>query len=359
MSAYTIKDIARMVGVSTGTVSRVLNNAENINPEIYRRTMDVVRSVNYHPGTRGRRQIIRPPYSMDRKPGKTWNIGIIYCGSSESFSGSQFVNLSMRQIEKTCRRQGYNAVVEFISEHDNDMPRLVSSRKVDGILCTNLASFREQLIPIASIMPITGLFFYMPNSPVPQVCQDDYSIGTMVMQEVFNRGHRRIAFINFMLSHQGFHDRERAYRDFMEEHGLSYPEYLLRSGVVNTDNPCHETPPDMDVFVEEIMEMKALPTAIVVANDWGAAGLYRSLRKAGLEPGRDISVIGFDNFIESAGFLDPGLATVAIPFDRIAEMAVQQLIEWVETGKCDICVKMLPGIFLAKPSLAEISGGDV
>lgn len=343
----SVREIAKKAGVSVGTVSRIINGAKNIDPAIQERAILAMRELNYVPASRKRR-------AEAENSLRSWNIGILYYGSPAMFAGNAMTNLSIAAIEGACKKAGYQTILELVSPTGGfETPKCVADGKVDGVLFENPDKARGDVFRISALLPAVAFNSYYPGLNVPQVCPDDFGSACVMLEEIMKRGHKRIAFLNAATKHYAFKTRRRAFIETLEGAGLFSPELLVEEDIVNDANPSNLEPPDVSRLAARLLALKPRPTAVMAANDWMAAGLYKELKARGLEPGRDISVTGFDNVNSVASLLDPPLATMEIAFREIAEAAAETLIRLVDGGERRSSITMFQGRFVARPSLAR------
>jgi len=134
-------------------------------------------------------------------------------------------------------------------------------------------------------------------------------------------GHRHIAFITGLLELHSTHERLRAYKMALNDHGIPYrPEYVLQGDFY-----------EIEAYrvTGELLALPEPPTAIFASNDLTAIGSMNALRDHGISVPDDISVIGFDD-ISQAAFTNPRLTTIRQPLDQMGRKAVELLIEQIE-----------------------------
>lgn len=346
----SIRDIARQAGVSIGTVSRVINGEDSVGLKVQEKTIKAMRELNYIPHKKSRK--IKKDISKE----KNWNIGVIFYGVSEALAGNDLVSYSISNITTACRQHGYNIIYEIMSSGSMELPKCVEDRKVDGVIIAINDKDIEIAYKISVIMPAVILNKYWPTLQIPQVCIDEYGSCSFAISEIIKYGHRKIAFVSpcILNKNPSFLARCRAYKDMMIAEGIYDPAYTIYADIVNDENPYNDSPPEMGCIADKLLGLEHLPTAILVANDWSAVGLYKALEERGISPGKDISIVGFDDFLPKNIFLDPPLATLAVPFKEIAETAAETLIDYIEGGKMPVCAKMLPCKFIHNASLQKI-----
>ena len=303
MSDYTIKDIARMAGVSTGTVSRVLNGADNIAPGLYAKTMEVLKSTNY---LESKRRVVAGTEPKTRKSIK--RICVVTPDMTAAWSGHQLWNEYLHGIENACRAANCRYEVQFASPGLSPEEQAESLSSSDGILIKNAL---EVLCP--------------------QIAIDNYAVGVVMTEHFLKMGHTRIAFVNHETHHKMFVTRERGYVETMRAAGL-YDEKLL---LEHKTYPGREfsplrTLPDMRSTLDRLLRMTPLPTAVVFVNDWAAAGFYQACQAQGVAIPDIFSVCGVDNTLSICEILNPALSSFELPWSRVSEFAAASLIEMID-----------------------------
>lgn len=359
MSNYTIRDIAKMVGVSTGTVSRVLNNADNVDPEIYDRTMAAIKKTNYTPGSKGR----KPGSKNISREGKATNvISVVSTRMSGAWEGSSLWMKYMEGVEKACRERDFHMIMYFANPLKSDrevMGELME--RSSGCLWKSSGESTGYFRKLCANMPVVGFGAYDPLQPVPQVALDDYSAGVVATEKLIKMGHTRIAFVNPESHHKMFVARGQGYVGVMKHHGLFDPAMMFEVPTEENDERImlpQSTPPDMGVALKAFLEVSPRPTAVIFANDWAAAGFYRTCKEHGVSIPDEFSVVGIDTTDSMCELLVPRLSSVAMPFSKVAYFAAMKLIDMISGigsyQQNEASVQYLPGVFYDRESTRQI-----
>lgn len=331
MAEYSIRDIARMAGVSVGTVSRILNNADNVSDEIRRRTLDVIRQVNYQAGRRGRRPVHTFEPVPERNGRKIRTIAMLSPGMSSAWKGNELWTTFLSGIERACGERGARLAIYMADMNPDEIVREIS-QSADGVLIkTNqvMPDYTEELI---SRLPCVGFGALPTPGAYPQVVLDNHAGGAIAVRELLQMGHRRIAFLNHEAQNGIFIARSNGYIEVMKSEGLFRNEYLLELQLAEYHSiTAPETvPPDLSGALGRLMALPEPPTAVVVGNDWGAFGLLRACRARGMRVPEDLSIIGMDDSGNLPTLVTPTLASVAMPFDQVAYFASCTLCDLME-----------------------------
>lgn len=308
----TIKDIARKLGVSTTTVSLVLNNKPSrISPETRQAVLQAAAELNYHPNQIAVSMVTR----------RTGTIGLLL----PDISNLYFSSLA-KVIESECSALGYNVLYGNTNDSvENDFKYLelfLLGRAVDAVILTPSYQLGEEerirfrgLVESSSI-PVVTVDRRMQQMEVPCVCVDQELGGYLATKHLLSLGHRRIGCITAQPNVSGSAERLRGYRRALEEAGVPFEPALVVAGNYHVESGIQALP---ILLGQEV-------SAIFAANDMMAIGVLRECRRFHLRVPEDLSVVGFDD-IFLAEFLEPPLTTVYQPLEEIGREAVHQAAE--------------------------------
>jgi len=301
----TLEAVAKRAGVSTATVSRVLNNLEIVKESTRRRVLQAVEELNYYPNLHAR----------SLAGGRTNSLGVIVSNICNPFFVDVFVGM-----EAAARQRDYEVLVE----HTNYSPaelisgvRSMIGRRVAG-LALIVSEMDDDVMTEIANSSIPAVFYDVgfPGSNITNI-RVRYEVGMQRMvQYLFALGHRKMAFLGHHASLAPLEIRKNTFIDAVGRFG-SKVEYRT---VLNTDHPNGAMQ-----AVQELFSSGFRPTAIVCVNDYMAIGALRAVRALGMSVPDDISITGFDN-IEFTEFTYPPLTTVNIPRRHIGEIAVDALL---------------------------------
>ncbi|MFW6238424.1 MAG: LacI family DNA-binding transcriptional regulator [Halanaerobiales bacterium] len=301
-----IRDVAEKAGVSIATVSRVLNNREEVSPETRTRVEKVIAEIGYQPNLLGRnlrrsetRMILVSLYSMS----------------------NPFYSRVVRGIEEGGRERDYNILI-YNNNGDPDRERLylglLENRLVDGVILMSPQLPAGELVRIGKEYPLIQCCEYIEDISVPRVSVDNVAAARTAVEHLIERGHRRIAMIGGPREVLSAVQREEGYRQALEENGLSYDPDLIISG--------HYTNKGGERAARELLARRERPTAIFAISDMMAVGAVMAARDAGLKIPEDMAVVGFDNS-EISAIYDPSLTTISQPRYDLGRLTVDLLIE--------------------------------
>ncbi|MBM3783618.1 MAG: LacI family transcriptional regulator [Acidobacteria bacterium] len=296
MSARSLQDVAKLAGVSTATVSRVLNGIGVVKESTKLRVQRAVEQLRYHPNMHARALA----------GGSTRTLGLVVSNLENPFFSGVF-----HALEREARHQGYEVLV---ANTDYDPDRLRSAvgtmvgRRVSGLalIVSEIAPLvLDELSGRKIRTVITGA-----DEPRPHIrsVKTQYRRGMeRVVDYLYDMGHRRMAFVGHHTSLGPLGERSQAFLDSIRRHG----DQVEHRMVVASDG--YE---GGRTAVREIFASGMRPTAIACVNDYMAIGVLRQLREFNLPVPEAISVTGYDN-VDVAEMVNPSLTTVHIPRDLL------------------------------------------
>ncbi len=297
--AMNLDAVAQKAGVSTSTVSRVLNNLEIVKTSTRSRVLKAAEELNYHPNLHAR--------SLAR--GKSRILGIIVSNMENPF----FLDI-YRTLESDAHAQGLEVVVantDYRSEQLLASVQLMIGLRVAG-LAAIVSEMEEHLIQTVAGSRIPAAFYDVgtPQKNITNI-RVDYRKGIKKTVSYLSAlGHRRMAFIGHHSTLGPISERRKTFLESVHRCSPS-AEAKIFAGPDGLDGGRQAA--------RELLESGFRPTAILCVNDFMAVGVMRELREEGLQIPRDVSVTGFDN-IKLAEFCSPPLTTVHIPREQIGHI---------------------------------------
>jgi len=308
----TIKDVAQIAGVSTQTVSRVMNKFSYVSDETRQRVETVVKQLGYHPSTLARSLSQQRSYTLG-----VVTFGLKYIGPSRTLNG----------IADKADELGFMLLMKeldnFETNRIGDVIDSLLARQVDGIIWVapeigdNHAWVEERMEKI----PVPVLFLAMQSRDgIPSVSTDNFEGAVMAVKHLLDCGRKKIGHISGPLSWWEADERKRGWRKTLEAAGLDAPEQHCAEGNWSSAsgeqafNQLYKSFPDMD--------------AVFVANDQMALSVLREAMRRGIRVPEQLAVIGFDNIAESAYFY-PSLTTIFQDLQLLGGQAVQDIVEMI------------------------------
>ena len=327
----TIKEIAKECGVSTATVSNILNGKKNVSDETRAKVMAVVERTGYTLNyvARGlRRQ-------------KTQTIGII----AEDIG--QFTTPEMIEgVMEVCEDNGYKTIVQNLRFYsrwndiwfDNEemcntmiypVVQEMAAIQVDGIIYIAGHARKISKYPTQFNIPSVLTYAYSQDDSVPSVVIDDEDAARVMVKYLIDHGHRKIGVLAGEQDNLHAKLRVRGYQKALYDAGILYnPDLIIYAGWGKEFG-----------YRESAKMLEKGVTAVFCMSDQIAGGLYQYLFEHGMQAGKDISVVGFDNQVISDYFL-PGLTTTKIDLVGIGRTAMNLLLDKLDGKETEKLIKV-------------------
>jgi len=301
----TLEEVARLAGVSTATVSRVINNRGPVRESTRRRVLEAARRLRYQPNIHAR----------TLAGGKSRMIGMIASNIENPF----FIDI-FRSFETEAARHGYEVVLKHSDYSPKRLLEAIETfvgQRVAGLAIT-VSEADESVVQELQEWKLPVVFCDSGRATDRMsAIKIRYATGMRrVVEHLYALGHRRIAFLGHHRNLAAAREREQAFTEAAELHGADV-RYVIEEG--------DDSPDGGRQAVQQVLRNGFEPTAIVCANDFMAIGVLTELRNRGLSAPGDISVTGFDN-IEFSEHVYPALTTVSVPRGRIGRLAAFALI---------------------------------
>jgi LacI family transcriptional regulator len=301
----TIRDVARLAGVSTATVSRILSGVAEARPDTRARVHAAVRELDYRPSGIAR----------SLKVGSTGTIGLIVTDIMNPY----FPEL-VRSIEDAARARNL-AVMLCNGQEDADREasylELLSQRRVDGIVVASgrLSERHGQWLRSAPV-PVVLVNCRLADRSQPAALTDNQAATRLATRHLLELGHRRVGHITGRPTDAATGDRLAGVRSAVESAGLSAESLTIAAGDGHTTGG--------ERGMRQLLDTRRV-TGVVCYNDLTAVGAIRAIRDRGLAIPGDVSVVGFDD-IDLARLIDPPLTTVAQDTEAMGHWAVEHLV---------------------------------
>lgn len=337
----TQKDVAERAGVSFITVSRVINGEDNVKEATRIKVQKVIDELGYCPGFAGKAL----------NSGKCNTIAVLTPIPFDEDMRMFYLMRVLSGIEKSCRGHGTDILLGLSPEKqkENDYLRPYRQRKVDGIIYIGLKEFPDMLLKELTMrkLPCVVIGDRPQHKAVSWVDTDNYTAGYNTVREIWKRGHRFIAFlgISSSLYNANITDRENGFRQAMHKLGSAEnpDEYIIRAGY----EPAHIK----QAIAESLKKMIPRPTALFCSTDSAVPAVVAAIEEAGLRVPEDISVVGFDGFINKM-YYKLSVATNMQPLPEMGYRAAEILFAHIEKYETPSSREILQVPFMAGASLA-------
>jgi LacI family transcriptional regulator len=344
--ASTLYDVARVAGVSTATVSRVVHGHDRVRTSTRERVLEVIETLGYVPNgaaqslSRRRKEVIGLVSRESRSP-----------ESDVEQTSLLFVEEVMRGVEASLREIGWSLLISFLQAEDLAYQRLQSmSGKVDGLLIAEGIVGSQQLARLAARLPI-GLIAGSPDEPHVDVVDADNRAGTkaLVGHLVEHHGMTRLFYVAGPSDAPDALARRSAFEEVLAEH----PGATLAGSFEGRFSAISGQLAAREILARPRSD---LPDAVVCGNDQMAIGTIRELIAGGLRVPADVAVVGFDD-IYPGSLLTPSLTTVHQPMRLLGERACSRLLERIADPSLPHRVELLATELVVRTSCGCTGNG--
>lgn len=324
----TIHDVAKLAGVSIGTVSNVLNQSKKVSPETAACVMNAVRELNYIPNTIA--QSLKT--NQNRVIGiiaedvRAFSSGDIIDGLCEYFEKNDYgVNLCNLRINNRVRHeQAYlYRELEETEEFQQSVVKAVNlliAYRVSGLIYIGVHPRDVGHILPRQRIPVVYTYAYTKNDDYC-VNYDDYQGAHLAVEKLIYRGHSRIGLICGSFDSTPAHKRLMGYQNALMEHNLPFrPEYI-RSGNWHYEDGYQQC--------RKLLSLSEPPTALFSMSDLMAYGAMNAAMDQGLKIPDDISIHGFDN-LEHSIYTHPALSTISLPLWEMGQQTAKTMLDLLQ-----------------------------
>ncbi len=331
MKKVTMSDIANELGISTVSVSKALADKEGVSEEVRERVKKKAEEMGYRYNS----------IAKSMKAGISNNIGVLV--SERFFSDNAFYSDLYQRVVKEFIKKNYFCILEILSRSDEKqciLPNMLTNSKVDGLII--LGQMKSKYIEKISEVGIPYIFldFYDENNAVDSVVSDNVYGSYLLTNYLIQKGYRRIGFVGDIHATSSILDRYIGYYKALIQNNIE----LRKEWIIN----------DRDEAGEYIQMRLAeeMPDAFVCNCDEAAFHFVNQLREAGYCVPKDISIVGFDDFIY-ARLCDPMLTTFRVDLAMMSEMAAEAMIKKMNDENYHIGRKVISGELVIRDSVAE------
>jgi LacI family transcriptional regulator len=304
----TMKDVARLAGVSIATVSATVNRSAFVSAELRRRVTEAIHELGYAPDGVAR----------SLKRGRTQLVGLIVADITNPF----FTEL-VHVIEAAIQDAGYSVLLCDTDENfekERDYLRILRTHRVDGVILapTGQAGDYAQLQSIEDRLPLVLVDRALAELNADTVTVDNFAAAFDVTAHLLDLGHRDVATIAGPEHLTSGQERRRGFRTALEQRGVAVREEFIRAGNFREE--------DAMAAALDLLQGPARPSAIFAANSHMMIGVMRAISQLRLNCPKDVSVAGIDDFPWANAFT-PRLTVVRQPVAEMGRAAVRMLLD--------------------------------
>jgi LacI family transcriptional regulator len=316
---YTMRDVARLAGVSTSTVSAVINDSVAVSPRRKARVMEAMSALDYHPDAIAR----------SLKTGRSNAIGVIIPDITNAFYPEV-----IRGVELAAQAAGYSVLLCDSNEDRTVEERHLSalfSRRVDGVILACCANSRANELTARRHIPVIFIDRLPSSTAINSVCTDNVAAGQLAAEHLIGLGHKRIGMLAGHLGLSPHHDRLEGFRKAMQEAHLPILDEYLITGNVQVEDGIEAG--------HRLLDLPNPPTAILASNNKLLLGVLQAVDERNVVIPKDLSVLGFDDYLWNMHF-SPRLTAVAQPTGEIGRKSFELLHQLIQNPPKEDAVPM-------------------
>ena len=335
----TIRDVARLAGVSHSTVSRVLNNKGVISEETKQRIYAAMEELKYVPND----------FARSFASGSPHTIALVIDVDNASDYANSFFNNTVFGIETAAHRSGYNLMVANGSEDfggTDGIERLVSGKRIDGIV------FPQSIVNPGFLQRLEELQF--PNvilgRPEDMSLESDWvdinntQAGALATRHLLGNGYRRIAFVSDGDDKVFNQDRIEGYRRELAAEGIAPDDTLVIHGKADHESGCE--------CAGKLLERADRPYAIICSNDRMALGVLRTAKAMGICVPKELGIVCCDNTVVTE-LAQPDITSIDVDTFELGLQVAETLINRIENSAASVRQILLSTRIIERESTAK------
>ncbi len=322
----TIYDIAKIAGVSTATVSKVINNTGRISEKTRKKIRGIMDELSYQPDV----------LASAMKGKFTYQVALLIPEMDNPIY-AQF----LKYIEDRGQELGFSIVMCNTDNNPEKEARhitLLRQKRVDGFIIASKFKNEELLKELLrDEVPVVLFAHERPDILTDSVTVDDFQGGVIATEYLISQGHKRIGVV--ATDSISCLERIRGYKSALQKAGIKFDKAMVVVGGSKID--------DAEITARSLLEMEDnRPSAIFGCNDLMAIGVMQAAKKLGISVPDELSAIGFDN-TELCKIVTPELTSVEMPINELGRKAMDVIIDKIErTGDAKQRIRMLPELVI-------------
>lgn len=338
----SMKEVAQHCGVSVATVSKALNDQNDIGEDTKKKIKKAAEELGYFPNAAAR----------SLKTNRSYNIGVLFVDEANSGLTHEYFAAVLEAFKVEAEKQGYD--ITFINGHIGKKKvsyyEHCKYRNVDGVVIACVNFDNPEVIELMNgSIPVVTIDHIHENCS--SVLSDNVKGIQCLMEYIYERGHRKIAYIHGQPNTAVTRARLTSFFRFAEEHGLDIPDrYILKADYLDTRQAMIRT--------KELLDGKDVPTCILYPDDTALIGGMNEIRSRNLRIPEDISIAGYDGSRMSQ-LLNPKLTTIRQDTAAVGMQAAKKLISSIDKPKTTLTEQIfVEGKLLKGESVGEVGGSN-
>ncbi|WP_409305946.1 LacI family DNA-binding transcriptional regulator [Peribacillus sp. SCS-155] len=299
-------DVAKLAGVSTATVSRVLSGNPNVKESLKIKVLEAINQLDYKPN--------KLASSLRKMESRT--IVVVVPDISNPFFSDIILG-----IKKVAHCNGYYVLLgDTQNDVENEIAytNLIQERLADGVILLTARMPKHKIQELAHSIPVVLSCEYIDGIDISTVTIDNISSSRKVVDHLVQMGHSRIGIITGPLNIVLSRDRLKGYRQSLYQNEIEPEESLVQEGDFSMESGYQ--------MCLRLLSLNQPPTAIFASNDEMAIGTIKAIKHKGLRVPEDVAVVGFDN-VKLSTIVDPELSTVSQPKMEIGRKSMELLLK--------------------------------
>lgn len=328
----SLRDVARVAGVSVPTASQALNGRARISDETRRRVADAARRLRYTPHAAARRLIL----------GRSDSVAIVPGSNMSGIFSDLFYRAVLTGVGGVFQDAGYRMLITPPLRSVSQPPQFVhmaSAREVDGVLIAGVVDGRWVRETMEAGTPVVLLDNHLPGRRVPAVVNDNAGGASRATRYLVELGHARIGFVGAAVDYPFGRETHEGYRRTLADAGLPLDPALEMLIPIDAERAREAA--------GILLSRAQPPTAIFAATDLLALSVITAARERGLAIPADLSVVGMDD-IDLAAVTNPPLTTVRIAKEEMGRRAAQMLVDLIAGTEIAPGVVVLPNELIVR-----------
>lgn len=327
----TIKEVAKMAGVSPSTVSRVISDSSRISDDTKKIVREAMESLGYHPNAIAR--------SLVSKATKT--IGIVMPQSTESAFLNPFFPQALSGVSAAAHEQEYCILLSTGNDEKEKLKSIesiVMGGRVDGVIIMYSAVDNKVLDALKKMnTPVVVIGKPLKAKGTLFVDNDNVEASFKVTEKLIKNGHKKVALMSGSFKFVVSLDRLDGYMNALNKHNIPFKkQYIVELSEIIKESGYN--------MAKGLLELEDRPTALVVTDDVMAFGAMEAIKEKGLKIPQDIEVMSFNN-VPSAELTHPSLTSVDIDAFSLgyeaSKLIINKIKGEVETDRVIIPTKII------------------
>ena len=346
----SIVQVAKVAGVSHGTVSKVINNRPGVSSATIQSVHKAMEDIGYTPPPPARR---RGPRTKSHQGIRTGNIGMLFIGEdaamytcSPQFDWGVYAQ-AMSIVGNALADHGLNMMLATVTDAGR-LPPFILQNDVDGLILLGSSpkitpAVRTKLKRIPSVWIMSSYGGWGDH-----IMPDNETIGRQAAEYLLDHGHQQLAYLSPEAGNTIYNDRGNGFQRTATAAGVAP---VMLAG----ESPAGSVKEQMSPLVDRLLELQPRPTGLFIPSDQAAVVVYRLLEQRGVKPERDITVVSCDNALPYLEMLHPRPATFDLQGKTIGQRAVDQLLWRIRNPQAGGRMRILIESLLIEPEEEDTS----